>query len=202
MIVIDVETSGIDSQKSALLSLGAVDFSDPTRTFYEECSLFEGAVVLDQALAVNGFLTNEIAPGKKQSLRELVKKFLLWAEQCEDKTLAGHNPSFDRDFLMASIRRTGFVWTFAYRTIDLHTLCYAHYFSRGLLPPRSKGKTAVVSNTVFVYVGLPREPDPHHGLMGAKMEAEAFSRLLLGKGLLEEFSIYKLPDYLLKMQIS
>ena len=49
-----------------------------------------------------------------------------------------------------------------------------------------------------MYVGLPPEPKPHHALTGAKVEAEALSRLLFGKILLKEFAHYEIPKYLKK----
>jgi hypothetical protein len=43
---------------------------------------------------------------------------------------------------------------------------------------------------------LPPEPYPHNGLRGAKIEAEALSRLIYGKNLLEEYKEFKIPQYL------
>ena len=37
MIVIDLETSGIDPMEHSILSLGAVDFDNPEYFFYGEC---------------------------------------------------------------------------------------------------------------------------------------------------------------------
>jgi len=47
---------------------------------------------------------------------------------------------------------------------------------------------------ILNYVGLPDEPRPHNGLCGAKLEAEAFSRLVNDKSLLEEYGKYSIPD--------
>ncbi len=196
MIILDIETTGVNPEKHAIVSVGAVDFLNPSRTFYEECKIWDGAEIHERALEVNGFTREEITDEKKQPLREVMKKFILWAEQCEDKTIAGHNPHFDNSFMRASADRTGFVWAFAYRIIDLHTLCYAHYIKRNLQPPRSKGRTDINIDVVHNYVGLPDEPKPHNALTGAKMEAEAFSRLLSGKNLLIEFSHHPIPTYL------
>ena len=43
MIVVDVETSGMDAYKHSLLSIGAVDFENPVERFYEECRIWDGA---------------------------------------------------------------------------------------------------------------------------------------------------------------
>ncbi len=66
---------------------------------------------------------------------------------------------------------------------------------RGVTPPfdAEHMHTALNLNAVLEYCGVPREPDPHNALTGAKCHAEVASRLLYGKGLLPEFSQYKLP---------
>lgn len=61
---------------------------------------------------------------------------------------------------------------------------------RGLTIPMKNGRAELSSDAIFTYVGLPTEPKPHHGLTGAKLEAEAFSRILYGKNLLSEFEKY------------
>ena len=55
MIVLDVETSGTDPNKHSILSLGALDLSNPSNQFYGECRAFEGAHLEEEAFAVNGF---------------------------------------------------------------------------------------------------------------------------------------------------
>ena len=53
-----------------------------------------------------------------------------------DRTLAGQNPSYDRDMLKYAATRAGHTnWPFAHRTIDTHTLAWMHMVKRGLTPP-------------------------------------------------------------------
>lgn len=89
MIVVDVEASGVSPEKDSLVSVGAVDFSNPARRFYEECRIWDGAHIEDDALAVNGFSREQITDPKKKTDREVVIDFLAWLEQAEEKTLAG-----------------------------------------------------------------------------------------------------------------
>ena len=112
MIVADIEATGLDIHKHSILSIGAVDFEHPDRQFYGECRMWEGASIMSDAIAVNGFTKQECSDPKKQSLKELMESFLHWIEQSEDKTLAGQNPSFDRDFLNSSFARSSIGWHF------------------------------------------------------------------------------------------
>lgn len=188
MIVADVEATGLDPHKHSILSIGAVDFLHPERQFYGECRMWEGARIMSDALDVNGFTKEECEDPKKHSLGELMENFLHWVEQCEDKTLAGQSPSFDRDFLNNSFSRASIGWHFSFRTLDLNSMAYMDMVRRGF-PVQHKNDRADLSlDTILEYVGLPKEPRPHHGLNGAKYEAEAFSRLLYGKNLLPEFA--------------
>jgi len=197
MIVVDTETTGLDPYKNSIVSIGALDLSNPENQFYQECKIWDGAEVTEEALKINGFSNTEIIDPKKRNLEEIIKDFLKWAEDIKDKTMAGENPSFDRDFLKFSAQKYGIEWTLSHRTIDLHSLCYAHYLKRGLKPPIKDNKTDLNTDKILNYIGLPDEPRPHNALTGAKMEAEAFSRLIFGKLLLNEFKNYPIPDYLL-----
>ncbi|MDP3728555.1 MAG: 3'-5' exonuclease [bacterium] len=194
MIVVDVETSGINPEKTSILSIGAIDFANPENQFYAECRIWANAEIEQAALNINGFTREEIT-NKEKTQKELIKAFLKWLESCEEHTFAGENPSFDRDFITATARREKEQWTATYRTIDLHTIAYIHMLKRGVLQLKNK-RTGVKLDTILVYIGLPEEPKPHNALTGAKMEAEAFSRLIHGKNLLKEFEKYPIPKHL------
>ena len=190
MIVADIEATGIDFHKHSLLSIGAVDFEHPQRQFYGECRMWDGASIMSDALAVNGFTKQECTDSRKKSMKELMDSFLLWIEESEDKTLAGQNPSFDRDFLNDSFSRSSIGWHFSYRTLDLNSMAYMDMVKRGVPIQHKNSRADLSSDTIFKYLGLPEEPKPHNGLTGAQMEAEAFSRLLYEKNLLPEFAEY------------
>ena len=184
MIVVDVEASGVDYAVHSIVSVGGVDFSNPTRQLYEECRIWDGARIDDGALAVNGFTKEQILDPNKQTEGELVQKFIPWAMEADDRTLAGQNVSFDRDFLKAAaVRAKHTDYPFAYRTIDTHTLAWMHMVKRGLTPPidQQKKRSALDLDAVLVYCGIPEEPQPHNALTGAKSHAEVISRLLYDK---------------------
>lgn len=190
MIVVDVEASGVSPEKHSLVSIGAVDFSNPKNTFYEECRIWEGAHVDREAMEVNGFTDSQIHDRNKKLDKEILIDFLNWSENITEKTIAGHNPSFDRDFLQATAYRYHINWPMAHRTIDLHTVCYFDMIRKGITPPTAHGHSSLNSDSIYKYLGLPDEPAPHNALTGALMEAEAFSRLFNKVSIIETFAKY------------
>jgi len=195
MLILDIEASGTDPNKNSILSLGALDFDNPNNQFYDECRVWDGAHINDEALAVNGFTEKEaIDPGKKTET-ELVKAFIAWAEDARDRTFAGQNPSFDRDFVAAACHRAHLDFPFAHRTLDTHTMGYMHMVKRGIVPPfdAEKHRSNLDLDILLEYVGVPGEPTPHNALTGALCHAEVISRLLYDKRLLPEFEVYPVP---------
>lgn len=196
MLVLDVEASGTEAHKHSIVSLGALDITDPSNRFYEECRIWEGAHIMDGALIVNGFSKEQVTDPAKQTEADLVHRFLEWSKDFPDRTLAGQNVSFDRDFVKYACERAGHTeWPFAYRTIDTHTLCWMHMVNRGLQPPIDPRhrRSALNLDAVLNYCGIPEEPEPHNALTGALSHAEVISRLLYGRKLLPEFERYAIP---------
>ena len=195
MIVVDVETTGLEQHKNSIVSIGAIEFEKPRNQFYEECRIWDGAEIDDYALKINGFTREQIIDSNKQSLEEAVKKFLAWAENIEDRTPAGENPSFDIGFLNNSCNRYQIKWTLGHRSVDMHSLAYLDHIKREQKIPLSKNRTSLNTNKILNYVGLPAEPDPHHALNGAVLEAEAFCKLIYyGMTLTVKFGHYELPE--------
>ncbi len=196
MLVVDVEASGTDYHKHSIVSVGALDIENPKNRFYEECRIWDGAHIMDEAMAVNGFTKEQVTDPKKQSEADLTHLFLRWSEQVPDRTLAAQNVSFDRDFLKAAASRAGHTsWPFSYRTLDIHSLTYMHMLDRGVQPPFDKVKrhSALDLDQALLYCGIPSEPMPHNALTGALSHAEVISRLLYGRKLLPEFAEFEIP---------
>jgi DNA polymerase III epsilon subunit-like protein len=195
MIIIDIEATGTNAQKHSIVSLGAIDFKNPTRQLYLECRRFEGAHIMDGALEVNGFTEEEIDDQEKMSESELFQQFMEWSYECDDRTLVGQNIAFDRAFLAGAAERAGQVFDIPYRTIDTHSLCFMHMIKRGIIPPfdAQHKRTALNLDAVLNYCGIPDEPDPHNALTGAKCHGETASRLLYDKPLLRDFEHFPIP---------
>lgn len=193
MIVIDIEASGTEYEKHSIVSVGAIEFERPERQFYDECRIWDGAHIMEDALAVNGFTEAEITDPSKKSESEVAAALMAWIHDADDRTLVGQNVSFDRDFLKAAVHRAGLDWDLAYRTIDTHTLCWMHMVKRGLNIPIAKHRSALDLDAVLRYCGIPDEPAPHNALTGALCHAEVASRLLYDRTLLPEFERYPIP---------
>ena len=197
MIVVDVETTGFSPSRHGIISIGAIEFEKPQNQFYSECRIDTKTAVDEQALAVNGFTLKAITDLSKPSLAEIIRKFSEWIERIPDKTIGGHNTIFDVGMLRAAFRKAKLDFDFAYQSIDMHNLAYMHMKrGRAQIPINKFGFFSIKANGVFEYVGLPDEPTPHNALVGAKMEAEAMSRLIHGQNLLAEFKQFSLPNYL------
>jgi len=193
MIVVDVEASGTEPALHSIVSVGALDFENPSERFYGECRIWDGAHVMAEALTVNGFSESAIRDSSKMSEAELYDAFATFALRATDHTFAGQNPSFDRDFLNAAAKRGHRNWPFAHRTIDVHTLCWMHMVRRGITPPINHNRTRLNLDAILNYTGIASEPEPHNALTGALCHAEVISRLVYEKKLLPEFDAFPIP---------
>ncbi|KND49676.1 MAG: hypothetical protein AB203_01155 [Parcubacteria bacterium C7867-008] len=194
MIAVDIEGSGIDPAKASILSIGAVDTDNPSNQFYDECRIWDGAHITDEALAVNGFTKEEATDPSKKSEAELITAFISWAmDRPENRTLLAQNVAFDASFIRAAASRAGVESAFAQRTLDVHTLAWMHMTLTGSVPPMAHNHSALNLDAVLKYCGIPEEPKPHNALTGALSHAEVFSRMAYTKTLLPEFETYSIP---------
>lgn len=194
MIVLDIESTGLSPELNSILSIGALDLDDPTNQFYDECHAWDGAHIEDEALAINGFTREEVTNPNRKSEEEVIKAFIAWAtDRPQNRTLAGQNVSFDRDFVRAACKRAGIEFPFAHRTIDTHTLVWNHMIQKGVVPPMHNHRTALNLDAALNYCGLPGEPKPHNALTGAFCHAEVISRIVYNKKLLPDFDTHPIP---------
>lgn len=195
MLVVDTECSGLRPERHSILSIGALDFRNPNNRFYSECRVWDGAHIMEEALEVNGFSEAEALDENKQSEAQLLTSFLEWSQDLPERTLTGQNVSYDRNMLTAAAERASLNWNLAYRTVDVHSLCWMHMVQQNGVPPVDVDhkRSALNSKAILNYCGLPKEPDPHNALTGALWHAEVTSRLLYGKKLLPEFEAFEIP---------
>jgi DNA polymerase III epsilon subunit-like protein len=196
MIAVDVESSGLDPFACSILSIGAVDTDDCKNQFYGECRVWNGALINDEALAINGFEREEIQEKNTLLLTEgeLIRNFISWAtDKPKNRTLVAQTPSFDRDFIKSACMREGIETPFKVRTLDTHSLCWLHMVQHGATPPEGTHHSMLSLDGVLQYCGIAEEPKPHNALTGALCHAEVFYRITYTKKLLPEFTAYEIP---------
>jgi hypothetical protein len=193
MIVVDIETVSLDTESCGIVSIGAVDLLQCKNTFYEECRAFDDLEISAAALRVNGFTLDSIFDVRKPFADQTVKHFIDWVNSLGyQKPIFLSSPAtFDEPFLKHIAREAKLIWPFSHRTLDLHSVAYGFRTRQNPNVTPDSGNDAILQ-----YVGLPPEPKPHHGLAGAKYEAEAFARILWGIQLQDEFKQYPVPHYL------
>lgn len=197
MIVLDIETTGLDPDLHGIVSIGAIDLGNPNDTFYEECRIREGEKIDDNALEVNGFTMDECRDKAKQSTRDLIQHFEAWLNDRTVKMIGGlHVGAFDVPFFNKKAVQVGLRTRLHKRSIDLHSVAYAKMQELGKVVPMTDGWSVMDTDFIHPFCGLPKEPRPHNALNGAKWEAESLYRLMNGKNLLPMFTRYPIPEYL------
>lgn len=173
MIILDIETAGLDPHRHSMVSLGAVDFNSGLE-FYGECHAYVNREIEFAALAINGFSYDDIMRTDKPSPHQLYLNFINWVKTNNlQPLLGGHNlGSFDVQFLLDLHEKYGSLypelygkWIFGHRFVDLHSVAFAKF-----------GKSMKMDE-ILKTLGLPEEPKPHNALNGARCERAAFLAL-------------------------
>lgn len=170
---VDVETTGLDPATSSIVAIGAVNIGDPADTFYQECSVWEGAEIHDTALKINGF-TREQVTTNPISEAKAIERFFAWLQ--DTPIMLAHNAGFDRSFVEHAARRADLKNPFSFRTIDVHSIVYMH-----MLRKRHKIPAKLSLNECLEYFGYAKEPDPHNALTGAKCNQMIYRSVLAGR---------------------
>lgn len=178
ILVVDLETAGLDARKHSILQIGAVWLTGGEGEFSMDCRRAEGTLIDTRALEVNGITPERADDPALPDEGTAVQRFLAWLGPLPC-LLAGLNPSFDRAFLQEAQYRKTFpaqtVRRFPHRVLDLHSLAVTYALAKGD-PVPSRG---YYTDEIYAVLDLPPEPRPHQALTGARREAEAL-RILMG----------------------
>lgn len=182
MIVVDVETTGLDPSRHSIVSIGAVSYENPDCTFYTECRPWTGTEIDDRALQVNGFTRAQLLDVGRPLAIAAIRRFDAWARSSPlSMVLANHNVAFDVGFLQMAYDRANLEWPFGYKTVDVHAVAYAAMLACGANVPLKADRTSDLSlDGILTWLGLDPEPKPHHALNGARCAATALRRLTHG----------------------
>jgi DNA polymerase III epsilon subunit-like protein len=190
VIVIDLETSGLDPQDCAILEVGAVVLrrdTGPAPEYHANVGLRPGARWEDAAQEIHGLSEDEASRYPRVTEGRMLEDLLDWIEPqraAREGTprvvFAGMNVGgFDLAFLRHAADRCGEErrWgrNVCHRTIDLHSLAASHALHHGLPCDR------LHTDAIYEMLGMEPEPRPHRALTGARMEAEALRRIIFGQ---------------------
>lgn len=122
ILIYDVETTGLDSQKNAIhqLSGKVVIDGEVKETFNFKLAPFMGAEISDEALRVSGVTREQIAgyPNQAtqfQQFKMMLEKYISKYDKADKFYLCGFNIGpFDNQFLRALFTRNGEKWFGSY----------------------------------------------------------------------------------------
>lgn len=197
--VLDIETTGLDPQKCAILSVGIVSYGEQLNEFYREYYPFKGAEVDEVSMKINGFNLDKTKMDAINDPKNVVEDVRSFLKDNKCNVTAGQNPSFDRGFINAYAERYGIDFRLPIWTLDLHSVCMAYMLEKGIEVPSKPGVGLFLSgDTILEFTGLGAEPRPHNALNGARYEFEALCRIIYGRNVLPQFSDHPVPEVLLK----
>ncbi|MFH1307695.1 MAG: 3'-5' exonuclease [archaeon] len=199
MIVVDIETSGMDFVKCGIWQIGAVDL-ETMEEFLEEGRIDDDEQIISEGkrtvFEVTGKTEKELKDKLKQSQKQLITNFLKWVEKRQSNNFICQNPQFDHAFISVKARKYGLKIPFHYRAFDLHSIANIKYFQIHNKFLEKEGKSDMGLRNILSFVGMRDERGIHNALEDSKLTAECFSRLVHGKSLLKEYKKYPIPDYL------
>jgi DNA polymerase III epsilon subunit-like protein len=213
MIVLDIETSGINTGDCGIWQIGAIELENPNNYFIEEARIDDEDVVTKSALVVTGKTEKELRDTKKQPQKQLIIDYLEWVSKIKEKMFLGQNVGWDINFIQNKCIKYNIMELFrkvqSQRSIDLHTLAQERYKQlNGFYFLDEKGKSKMDLTSILAFCGIPdkrievreskkiREGKPHEALEDCRLEGECYWRLAYGKNLFHEFKKFKIPNCL------
>lgn len=168
LVVVDLETTGVDPQADRIVEIGAC-VVDPNT--FEVVRRFETRVKPDRAStpiahAIHGLGSTELADAPSEE--EALGRFCAFAGA--EVRLAGHNVCFDATFLRMAIARTGVPMDIDYHLLDSWSVASVFLSARG--QEESSGDLDAICERF----GISR-PQPHRALHDAEAAAGVLRRI-------------------------
>jgi len=200
MIVLDIETSGLDFNKCGIWQIGAVELENPHNVFLQEARIDDENIVQEGALRVTGTTEEQLRDPSKQSQKQLLESFFKWCENIRVRNCICQGPQWD----------LGFIWIKAskyrlrekldnpipHRAFDMHSIAALKYFQLNGKFLLNENKSNMGLSNILKFVGMVDNRGAHNALEDAKLTAECFSRVVFGRNLLLEYKEYPVPEYL------
>ena len=212
MIVLDIESSGLDTGRCGIWQIGAIELENSENKFLEEARIDDEDLIQENALKVNGKTTGELRDKNKQSQKQMILNFISWAKTCKTRLVIGHNVGWDFFFIVNKCFKYGikkdFHETFGNNVIDTYSIAQLKYFElNNSFAFKENGKRKMGLKRIIEFCGMTdnrinletgEKGEFHNAMKDVKLTAECFSRLIYGKNLFKEFKEFKIPNYLLK----
>ncbi|MBU3906932.1 MAG: 3'-5' exonuclease [Nanoarchaeota archaeon] len=204
MIVLDIETSGMDKVRCGVWQIGALEFENPKNYFLQEAKIDDEDKIINSGkkpvLEIIGKTEEELRDKKKQPQKQLLENFFKWIEErrVSMKNFLCQNPQFDVGFLEMKSDKYGLKIPFHYRVFDLHSIAQKSYhdlYGEFLIKDEHSdmGLTSILR-----FVGMEDNRKVHNALEDCKLTGECFSRLIYGKNLFPEYAKYDIPKEIKK----
>ena len=161
IVILDLETTGLDPETHEIIEIGAVSVDDGP-VFSVKVHPLHLDVADPKALEVNGYCKEDWADAcLLPHALTLLSQFV-----GEDRPLAmAYNVSFDRSFLERAYRMCDLPYPFHYHHLDLMTLVWA------------QKKTTLSLKTACLANGIPPEADVHRALGGAMSAYQLYKKI-------------------------
>jgi len=215
MIVLDIESSGLDTGKCGIWQIGSIDLENPKNYFLQEAKIDEEDEIEKEALIITGKTESELRNPEKQTQKSLILNFLGWVKSYREKIMFGQNVGWDITFIQNKCLRykimDKFRETMGVRSIDLHALAQLkHKEIHNKFLINESGRSEMSLKSILNFCGLEDKRKqsiggeiseggtPHNALEDCKLEGECYYRIMFGKNLFPEYSKFKIPEILKK----
>jgi DNA polymerase III epsilon subunit-like protein len=210
MIVLDIETSGLNPEENGIWQIGAFEIENPNNYFIEEGRIDKEDKIGEGALKITGKSKEYFLDKNKQSQKDLLIRFFEWFKNASIKNCLCQNPQFDLGFIMLKARKYGLEVPFHHRAFDLHSIAQMKYYQINKEFLFKEDYSNMNLSNILSFCGIKderrhvegdkllSEGEEHNALGDCKLTGECFSRIIYGKGLLNEFKKFTIPDYLKK----
>ena len=198
MIVLDIETSGVNSGENGIWQIGAFDIENPNNCFLEEARIDESDSIQEEALLVTGKSREELLDKNKQSQKDLLVKFFGWCKNVNIKNCLCQNPQFDLGFVTLKARKYGLELPFHHRAFDLHSMAQMKYYLIKKEFLFKENHSDMGLKNILEFCGILDPRGAHNALEDCRLTGECFSRIIYKKNIFPEYSKFPIPEYLKK----
>lgn len=169
IVLVDCETTGLDSQKHDIIELGFIIFCSETFKVYGKFNFkIKPERIEDanpRALEVNGYSKKDWKDAI--SAKEALTFFADASQGCH---FMAHNCPFDWSFVEAALKKYDIPHTLNYHKLDTLSIAWSKI-------PHDKLQSWSLK-TICTYLKIPPEPKVHRALNGAECAYQVYKKLM------------------------